>query len=527
MPGVDTSFYPTQQVAPLNPLQAMGEVTGIRNAQVENQLLQQATQQRAGDIQLQQMDIGKRQAYANALQFPDSTDPVTGAPVQANVLRHLAHDDTTGYGSMVLPEAEHNMGVANPLTSYTGMVGGRPTQAQTTTSNFLTGIPGQRPSPQQPQKPPQSQIDDNRNHLDETEKSITGLLSGGDLSTPTIIKSITDHVANDNTMSTGADGVKAALGVLYNPDGSETTPQQRAQILTQTLGQVQKARTVMDARGHYSTRQQQALQQSQGNQQQPAPQTAASGEIPENGPITLGGPMGGVATSAPAGMSEAATGAATGATQAMNDAYTATQGASGRIFQLQQALTGLENSKTGPGQEEVNHLKSVFNAVAPDWLTKNLGAQFDPDKIASYDEANKYLTQYGSAQAGAMGGHTDMALATALTGNPSTHISNLAAQNVVKATMALERMQQARVQAWQDSGQPPENFNKWSQQWGKSVSPQAFVFDSLDPVHKSQLIATLKQQPLEYAKFKKTYNDGVASGFIDHQASVGTPNGGQ
>ena len=88
----------------------------------------------------------------------------------------------------------------------------------------------------------------------------------------------------------------------------------------------------------------------------------------------------------------------------MADDTAAAGGFAGRVYTLRQALHGLQNTTTGPGTAELNNAKSYIQALAPS-VAKALG--INPDSIAAYDEANKYLIQNASAAAGKFGPSTD------------------------------------------------------------------------------------------------------------------------
>lgn len=181
----------------------------------------------------------------------------------------------------------------------------------------------------------------------------------------------------------------------------------------------------------------------------------------------------------------------------------------GRIYQLQSALGALQKGDTGPGSDAVNNAKSFLLARTD--LAKYLPG-VDPEKVQAYDEANKYLTQYASAKAGSLGAGTDSKLATTLAGNASTHISNLAAQDVVKANIGLERMDKAMTDAFAATGLPANQYANWKLQWAGKVDPRVFIADvSPDKVQA----AYKKMTPKEQAQFRTTYNWAVQNGYIE------------
>lgn len=236
-------------------------------------------------------------------------------------------------------------------------------------------------------------------------------------------------------------------------------------------------------------------------------------------------PSGGAAPSAPAapggvlqtglapGVAQAADVAGTASGNQMVGDQQANAGSGQRVYQLQAALTGLQNAgPTGPGTAEVNNAKSFLLAQSPDWMKAHLPG-VDPNQIASYDEANKYLTQYASAKASSLGSGTDSKLATTLSGNASTHISGLAAQDVVKANIGLERMGQAQQDAFSQSGLPAAEYSKWASKFGSTLDPRVFIADQMDPAKVKGMYD--KMQPKEQAQFRTQYNWAVQKGYLN------------
>lgn len=198
-----------------------------------------------------------------------------------------------------------------------------------------------------------------------------------------------------------------------------------------------------------------AVMQANGLNVSPAPvsQTNAQGQLPhgaENYPWNSGR-YGGVASQDGNGAPpphSMETGLAPGQAEAAQSAgheagaqyAAANQSAAGfaqRQYQSRAALSALEKlgpTGTGPGSEGRNQIVSY---------AQTLGFTAPSDTTRAYDEANKYLTQMAMAQPGATG--SNERLSTALSGNASTHISNLAAQDVVKANIALDRQNQAAL----------------------------------------------------------------------------------
>jgi len=247
--------------------------------------------------------------------------------------------------------------------------------------------------------------------------------------------------------------------------------------------------------------------------QSPAPQGAAADAAGSGGFIPSGPAL---------GAQTAADVTATGSAKELADLRTSVQQSGTQLYQLNEALDGLEKAPTGPGTETENYYKSLFLAQAPG-LAQAFGV--DPKEVAGYDKAVKYLTQYASTQAGAMGAGTDAKLATALTGNASTHISNLAAKDVVKANIALTRMKQAESAAWDQSPDAgnPQNFGSWATQWNKTVDPRAFAVDLMSPNDRAKMLKDMSSA--DKAKFLNTVRTAIATGVVALPGAMTAPGG--
>lgn len=186
-----------------------------------------------------------------------------------------------------------------------------------------------------------------------------------------------------------------------------------------------------------------------------------------------------------------------------------------RINTLSNALTALQSATTGTGADKLQALKSAIMTFSPsDWGKYLPGV--DQNKIASYDEANKYLTQYAQQKAAGMGHGTDAQLSAAITGNGNTHISNLAAQDVVKVNIGLERMEQARTAAFQeqlDAGTlKPSDYSSWKSKFGSTMDPRVFVADQLSPQQFKAMVG--KMPAPQQQTFRNQYNWAVQNGYI-------------
>lgn len=230
-------------------------------------------------------------------------------------------------------------------------------------------------------------------------------------------------------------------------------------------------------------------------------QTGA-GRYPGAGPA--GAPGGFIPTGPALGEEAAATETSRGSAQQLVSDQNAMNGMGARMYQLQAGLHGLQNATTGKGSDALNSVKSYLQTAGIPGV--------DASKIQSFDEANKYLTQYAMNQAGSMGEGTDKKLSTALSANASTSISNLAAQDVVKANMGLERMRAAQVNAFNNSGMSPSQYQKFSSEWNSKVDPRVFIWDMMDNKAKTKVRDSMSDK--QRSVFSQQYNTALQQGWI-------------
>jgi hypothetical protein len=247
---------------------------------------------------------------------------------------------------------------------------------------------------------------------------------------------------------------------------------------------------------------------------------------PTAGSASAGGsnPPGTIQTGIGPGQAAAASVAGSGSATDLHNLYAYTSNSGARLYQLGKALTGLQTlgpQGTGPNTDAYNNLKSfaqslpVIGGLSP----------FDSTKIADFDETNKYLTAYASQQASNLGTGTDAKLATALTSNASTHISNLAAVDVVKSNIALERMQQAEAQAFTASGQSPDQFDKFASSWNQTADPRVYAFDLMTPQARGTMLKGMSSG--QQTQFFNQVWSASQNGFIDPSKSGLSTGGAQ
>ncbi|WP_242176573.1 hypothetical protein [Pseudomonas sp. MONT-RG-20F-20-E-7-02] len=179
------------------------------------------------------------------------------------------------------------------------------------------------------------------------------------------------------------------------------------------------------------------------------------------------------------------------------------------IYQFQNMREALKDINTGPGTDWRNQASAFAQALSP---TVAAAIGIDPQKIASAEEFKKYATQATQATLAGLGEGTDAKLASAASANPGTTLSKLGNEQLIDVLVSGQRAIVAKNQAWQNSGLPPEQFNKFSSQWNKDVDPRLF---SLQDMPREKAIAMRNSlKPTEQKAFDASYNKAVAQGLI-------------
>ncbi len=210
------------------------------------------------------------------------------------------------------------------------------------------------------------------------------------------------------------------------------------------------------------------------------------------------------------------------------DMGNSSNGSQVRLQRMRLALNALEHSSTGAGtdvvQEAKNYIQSMGAATGQNWVPRVLGippkealAKLDKlDPTAQYALATKYLTQMAMAQGAQYGAETNDKLAAAVAGNPNTHMPQLAAEDVLKVLMGMERYHQAEFASWrkyqaQNPNVGPQDFLPWSAQWTLKTDPRIFLTPNMTPAQTAALEKQIpKDQQAQFiARWKEMKADGL------------------
>ena len=179
------------------------------------------------------------------------------------------------------------------------------------------------------------------------------------------------------------------------------------------------------------------------------------------------------------------------------------------IYQFQNMREKLADINTGPGTDWRNTAAAFVTGINPDIAAK-IG--IDPQKIANAEEFKKYATQATQATLASLGEGTDSKLASAAAANPGTQLSKLGNQQLIDVLIAGQRAILAKNQAWQNSGLPPEQYNKFSTQWSRDIDPRVFVAQDMDQAGRYKMLDSLPKRDQE--AFKQSWLKARAAGYV-------------
>lgn len=166
------------------------------------------------------------------------------------------------------------------------------------------------------------------------------------------------------------------------------------------------------------------------------------------------------------------------------------------------ALEALGQTKTGVGSEQMNEIRSFL-------VTLGVANADAIEDTKLYDEARKYLTQFAQANGDT---NTNDKLAAAFAGNPSTSISNAAAVDVAKTALALRKLQNAQLLAFEGTGLPDSQFSKFASQFNATQDTRAYGLDLMTPEARAKLISGLSGA--EKTKFAQSLRTAIQLGLV-------------
>lgn len=224
-------------------------------------------------------------------------------------------------------------------------------------------------------------------------------------------------------------------------------------------------------------------------------------------PITGGAP--GIQASPALGSAEAAQVVGKGAAEASLALQRQADAAPQSIYQFQNMREKLSDINTGPGTDWRNTAQAFITGLSPDIAAK-IG--IDPQKIASAEEFKKYATQATQATLASLGEGTDSKLASAAAANPGTQLSKLGNQQLIDVLIAGQRAIGAKNAAWQASGLPPEQFNRFSSQWNKEIDPRVFAAQDMSNDQVWKMVDSLTKR--EQDDFMRSWDRAQKLGYV-------------
>jgi hypothetical protein len=178
------------------------------------------------------------------------------------------------------------------------------------------------------------------------------------------------------------------------------------------------------------------------------------------------------------------------------------------VYPLERALELSKKLGPGgmaPGSKGRQDFESMIYGMIPSLVPAAM-----QEKIKNYAELEKYLVQNASQRAQNLGPHTNDGLAAATTGSPSVHINDLAGVDLIKAQIALRRMEHA--QTLQAARVGPANYTAEKARFSAGQDPQAYALDLMEPDQIQKLHKALKGADRD--RFNDSLQAAIESGAI-------------
>lgn len=165
---------------------------------------------------------------------------------------------------------------------------------------------------------------------------------------------------------------------------------------------------------------------------------------------------------------------------------------------------------TGKGSDIVSDLSKVA-------ATFGIPIEGAQDQATLVSEIDKYASQLARNSGAAA--NTDNQLAVSITANPSASMDKIAARDVTKVLLGLERLNQGKILAAQSMGVDPRDYADFAVQWGANVDPRAFAFDLMAPEAKAKLVNGMSDK--EFARFQQSLNTATQLGLVNPPGASG------
>lgn len=459
--SVDTSSYPTTPTK----LDPFGTVNQLLTAQQAQQNIQTS----GIENQLLARRLGGQQALADA--YSGNIDPTTGLLDSAGVARNLA---ASPYGEQIPGAVGASQGIyGTNTTNNTAAEGLNATEAARVNARLtgrLTSNDG---------------VD-----FSGAMGDLSDLLATRQISPQTFQAYRNQFARNKGDLTNFVTGLANAS----NPNaamGDATLATTAAGTRVGTAGQ--KFAMSVHGYGAPGSGQPGPMPAGMSTTNPPAPSQASPSQAtsPQSGPGYLSTPPAGYLDAQAAVAKQS--GDSLAADQALAKTYKQ------RVFPLEQAIPLLDS--LGPSSQGIiGQRKADFQN-----LYQSITGESSPDDMGvAQNKLKKYLTQYVNQNGN---GSTLGQFASSVAGSPNTDMANLAATDVAKMALGVQRMQQAQVAGY--SG-PASGYANYAKTFGQNQDPRAYAFDLLPQAEQDRLSSSLKGP--ERTKFLASLKTAVGDG---------------
>jgi len=143
------------------------------------------------------------------------------------------------------------------------------------------------------------------------------------------------------------------------------------------------------------------------------------------------------------------------------------------------------------------------------------GIPFDPKGTAGQEEFDKIASQIALKQLQTIGTGTDEKLGAAMKANPSAYLTRMGRDGIISMMLGNEDALKTKAdewQAWQEAGNGPGTYGKFSKEFGRTFNPRVFQTMYMEPKAIDLMVRDMSTK--EKKQFEKDYSFAITKGWV-------------
>lgn len=177
---------------------------------------------------------------------------------------------------------------------------------------------------------------------------------------------------------------------------------------------------------------------------------------------------------------------------------------------LDTELQSLPPEAIGPGSHLIQR--------GSQWLQEfagGVGSPLTDEQTGTLDTFAKTAQQLANELLPTIGNSSDRSQLAAVASNPNQYLSKNGVQRITALLKGSVDALAAKNHAFQQSGEPPGNFNAWEDKFNQDFDTRAFQLPYMTDEQKRELISSLGgRKSAAFQKFQKFFNHAADSGWI-------------